>query len=258
MEVSNVMQACFDDGGKGDASTTCVAGYFVRDDALTPFKKACRAVLGPRRFHMVDLVHCKEDFADLDNCQSQDMVRRLVGIIKEHITIGVVISVDRAAYEELITRDPVVNGIDMRKTIGSPFTMCAMLCLGYANRWMEENNIPCEETVYYFESGNTRQGEANNFLKTISKNRHMDIRYNYVSHGFVAKNKLTALDAADLLNWEWTQQCKRFSGEEQRSQRQSLKSLLEKPHVGDHFTSKNMRLAFVHALLEPFVLPKLT
>jgi hypothetical protein len=82
----------------------------------------------------------------------------------------------------------------------------------------------------------------------------MDIRYRYVSHGFVKKNKLAALDAADLLAWEWMQQCKRITGEEKRPVRASLKSLVEKTHVGIHVSRKNIQLALAMSLMEPYVI----
>jgi hypothetical protein len=254
------MQACFDDGGKGDASLTCVAGYFIRDSELVPFKTAWHNLLGMRRFHMVDLVHGLGDFADLAGGDRAELIKSLIAAIKQHIYLGVVVSVERTAYDEVINNDQGVtlrtNGIDLKKTIGSPFSMCAMLSIAIGNRWMEDRDLPREETTYYFESGNCKQGEADNFLKTISKQSSLDVRYNYVAHGFVKKNRLALLDAADLLNWEWTQHCKRLMGEENRPERESLKSLCEVPHVGEHFTRKNIRLAIARRLIENFVVPR--
>lgn len=244
------MQASFDDSGNGDQSLTVVAGYFFRDGVLEPFREEWRALLGPRRFHMVDLVHGTGDFADLDETERDRLARALIAAIKAHETLGVAIAVDRAAYDKYIDDDP-----SLRESVGTPYALCAMLCLADSARWMENNAVPPEETIYFFESGNSKQADANRFLNTITDNSALDERYRYVSHSFVKKNKLATLDAADLLGWEWTQQCRRLSGTEKRSTRASLKSLCEKPHVGQYFQKSDVRLAFVKALLEPYVVP---
>ncbi|MGA3054355.1 MAG: hypothetical protein ABSD63_09115 [Candidatus Korobacteraceae bacterium] len=244
------MQAGFDDGGTGNASITCVAGYFFRDDVLSDFRSEWRRLLNGRRFRMVNLVHGHKDFEDLDEPQRDELARGLIAAIKQHMTLGVVVSVERAAYDKCIA----MHGDDIR-SVGRPFGLCATLCLGYSARWMEEQQMPPEETIYFFESGSSNQADANKFLNSIPDNSALDERYRYVSHGFIKKNKLAALDAADLLAWEWIQQCKRLSGQEKRPTRASLRSLCERPHVGEHFDGKNMELAFARALLEPFVVP---
>ncbi len=244
------MQASFDDGGSGDASILCVAGYFFPDEALTPFKREWRRLLGRRRFHMVDLIHGQGDFRGLDEPEKDKLARGLIAAIKQHMTLGVVVSVERAAYDKYIN-----EAGDLRNQVGSPFALCALLCLGNSARWMEQEDLPPEETIYSFESGNSNQRDANDFLNKIIDNPVMDERYRYVSHAFIKKNKLPSLDAADLLGWEWTQQCKRISGQEQRPARASLKSLCERPHLAEHFDMRNIRIAFAKALLEPFVVP---
>ncbi len=245
------MQASFDDSGNSDKSLTVVAGYFFRDAVLEPFRDQWRGLLGGRRFHMVDLVHGNEDFADLKELERDTLARALISTIKEYVTLGVVMSLERAAYDRYI-QDVKPSG-----SLGSPYSLCSMLCLGASAKWMENNEVAPEETVYFFESGNSKQTEANKFLNTITSNPALDQRYRYVSHSFVKKNKLASLDAADLLGWEWTQQCRRFSGQEQRPPRASLRSLCEKPHIGQHFQGGEVRLAFVRALLEPFIVPSM-
>jgi hypothetical protein len=166
------------------------------------------------------------------------------------MTVGVVISVERTAYEKHVDRLD-----DVRAEVGSPFALCAMLCLGSSASWMEANGIDPEEIIYSFESGNSKQADANKFLDKVIRTPAMEERYHYVSHSFVKKNKLPSLDAADLLGWEWAQHCKRLTGEEHRPVRASLKSLCEKPHIGEHFDETNVRIAFAKRLLEPFVVP---
>jgi hypothetical protein len=244
------MQASFDDGGPGDSSITCVAGYFLRDEVLAPFREEWHRLLDDRRFHMVDLVHGREDFRDLDRPQLDQLARSLIAAIKKYMTLGIVISVERAAFDEC-AQEPQ----DIRSDIGSPYSLCATLCLAYAARWMEQEDILPEETVYFFESGSKNQADANKFLDSISKNPLMDERYRYITHAEVKKNKLPSLDAADLLAWEWTQQCKRIVGQERRPPRASLKSLCEKPHIMAHYNRTNVRVAFAHVFLEPVVVP---
>lgn len=242
------MQAAFDDSGNSDQSLTVVAGYFFRDDALTPFRNEWRDILAGRRFHMIDLVHGNNDFSNLDKAARAVLSVKLIDSIKRHMTLGSAIALENRSYHKYIAETP-----EMRESVGSPYAMCAMLCLATSARWMEANNIEPEETVYYFESGNSKQADADSFLNTIQNNPSMDERYRYVSHGFVKKNKLATLDAADLLGWEWTQQCRRMAGDEKRPTRASLKSLTEKPHIGEYFQGVDVHIAFARALLEPYV-----
>lgn len=243
------MQACFDDGGTGDASITCVAGYFLPDEQLAAFKGKWRELLGPRRFHMVDLVHGYKDFADMSPAERDKLVRGLIETIKQHMTLGVAMSISHAAHE---SRRDQMNALKVK--MRSPFAMAAALCLAESSRWLERSAI-AEEIAYSFETGNRKQGDANNWLAMISNNESMESRYNYVSHGFVKKNRLAALDAADLLGWEWIQECKRLSGAEKRLRRKSLDSLFAIPHLCEHYDEKNIVTAFIKVLLEPYVLP---
>ena len=218
------MQASFDDGGNGDASITCVAGYFFRDAAIPEFKKEWRSLLGARRFHMVDLVHGQEDFEDLSEPERDALARGLIAAIKQHMTLGVAISVERAAYDAYIGEQE-----NLRKGIGSPFAMCAMLCLASSARWTEHEHIPPEETIYSFESGNSNQADANKFLNMVIKNPSMEERYNYVSHSFVKKNRLAS------------SRCSRLAGMGVDATMQAPKWCGETP--GSCFTEKSFRKA---------------
>jgi hypothetical protein len=245
------MQASFDDSGNSDKSLMVVAGYFFRDAALAPFNTEWRAALRGRRFHMQDLVHGNGDFADLGKESRAAIGVELIETIKRYATLGVAVSVELEAYHRYIAQSPG----DSRRSIGSPYSLCSFLCLATSAHWMEAHDVPPEETVYFFESGNRKQGEADQFLNRIRENPALDQRYRYVSHGFAKKNKLPSLDAADLLGWEWTQQCRRLAGLEKRPTRKSLKSLAEIPHIAEHFQGSEVRLAFVKMLLEPHVVP---
>src|SRR6266566_8238455 len=139
------MQAGFDEGGNGNGSITCVAGYFFRDHDLLRFQKQWRGLLKGRPFHMVDLVHGNEAFQGCPEPERDEMARKLIATIKEHMTLGAVVSIDHQAYDKAMAEH------DMRKDVGSPYTMSLMLCLSLAARWMEEKNVPKEDTVFFFE-----------------------------------------------------------------------------------------------------------
>jgi len=74
----------------------------------------------------------------------------------------------------------------------------------------------CRRNRVFLREWSQQEADANAFLNKIKDNPAMDERYRYVSHGFVKKNKLATLDAADLLGWEWTQQARRLAGVEKR------------------------------------------
>jgi hypothetical protein len=151
------MQACFDESGNSNGSVTCVAGYFFRDGDLLQFQRNWREILNGRRFHMVDLVHGHEDFVDCSEPERDAIARNLITAIKEYMTLGVVASIELEAYDKAMAEH------DIRKDVGSPYTMCAMLCLSFAARWMEEEKVLKEDTIYFFEKGNTKRHEADDF-----------------------------------------------------------------------------------------------
>ena len=244
------MQASFDDSGNSDKSLMVVAGFFFRDSALTSFSAEWRHALNGLPFHMKDLVHGHGAFRSLDKEQRASLSIELIATIKRHATLGVAMSLEQGAYVEYLNRHP-----EVRDVVGSSYAMCSLLCLSAAARWMDETGAPPEETVYFFESGNSKQADANQFLTRMVKHPLVDKRYQYVSHSFVKKNKLPSLDAADLLGWEWTQECRRIMGLETRPTRKSLQALAEVPLLAHHFKKEETVFAFVQTMLEPYVTP---
>lgn len=74
------------------------------------------------------------------------------------------------------------------------------------------------------------------------------VRYGYAAHSFILKQEAPAVQAADLLAWQWATDVKhRTAG---RPRRKDFASLLRLPHRGAHFD--RARLLYYLKLLREF------
>ena len=66
----------------------------------------------------------------------------------------------------------------------------------------------------------------------------------YHSHTFAGKRDVRALQAADLLSYEWQKELRRKNvPPTTRAMRGSLHSLLDQPHITQHFGAEDLHLA---------------
>jgi hypothetical protein len=238
------VHAFFDESGshKG-AAALCVAGYAFEKRQARLLAKEWRTVL--KRFdlpffHMVDCAHGSQQSASLTKDQRIKLATSLIGIVKNRAAHGFAVSVDVDAFHA------VMPSWGPAKT---PYAFCARCVIDEMGRWFFKTGFK-GKSAYFFEAGHESRAEAEqvvgavltNPLNTISR-----VSYGYIAHSFVLKRESPAVQAADLLAWQWATELKhQKSG---RPRRKDFESLAQAPFRGVHFDRQRL-LGYVEILKE--------
>lgn len=200
-----VLEAYFD-ASKRDGNF-CVAGYaFGLDDA----KKATRdwkRLWGSTQCHMTDLSATTpaEDFKGWTAAQTKERIEAAIPIINEWASFGVAVSVDLAELASLAptTADPksevILGGFR------TPYALCchaAMVAMGH----ITGNS----DNAYFFEFGDTNQGESATFTAWMQRYPRIARRlYGMRSYAILPAADSRLFEMADILAWEWAKHIER-------------------------------------------------
>ena len=106
------------------------------------------------------------------------------------------------------------------------------------------------KSAYFFEAGHESRSKAEKVIRAVLTNpfaKMNDVHFGYVAHSFVAKREAAAVQAADLLAWQWATDVRHQM--EGRPRRKDFESLSQAPLRGVHF-DKNRLLYYVELLKE--------
>ena len=84
------------------------------------------------------------------------------------------------------------------------------------------------------------QSRANKAIGWLRDNLKEEYKNKFHSYVFIPKEEAMALQAADLLAWEWRKELLNAMGSNRRPQRLSLQNILGAPHAYCHFSSDHM------------------
>ena len=110
-----------------------------------------------------------------------------------------------------------------------------------------------DDVVYFFESGEDSQGEADVWLKGLFANPATREKYHYAGHAFVPKDKQPALQGGDMLAWHLAKMYR--SEVEGRKPRTDLEMLIRPQDVRAHYSPDEVRLTAI-ALENAGLIPK--
>lgn len=240
-----VVHAFFDESGSHAGSPVlCVAGYAFERRAARLLAKDWAAVLKRYKlpfFHMVDCAHGNGDFASLTLQQRIKVATSLIGIVKKHAAHGFAVSVDVEAYREVMPPWGPVN---------SSYAFCARCIIDEMGRWFFKAGFK-GKSAYFFEAGHASRSEAEKVVGAVLTNplhKVNDVHYGYVAHSFILKQESAAVQAADLLAWQWATDVKhQIAG---RARRKDFESLSQSPFRGVHFD--RARLLYYVEILKEF------
>lgn len=190
----------FDESGShAGAPVLCVAGYAFEKRASRMLAREWNGILGQYElpfFHMVDCAHGNESFSSLTKKQRIKAATSLIGIVKRHAAHGFAISVDTKAFREIMPPwGPTQN----------PYAFCTRCVIDEMGRWFFRTGFR-GKSAYFFEAGLESLSEAAKVIRSVLANpfaKMNDVRYGYVAHSFIAKQEAAAVQAADLLAWQW-------------------------------------------------------
>jgi hypothetical protein len=171
--------------------------------------------------------------------QRIELEKRVIGIIKRRMEIGIVVAVRPSMWAEVASED-------IQNRHGHAYAMCAHVCLNFFGDWLGMKGRK-DDAVYFFESGHHHQPEANRLMHKLNHplNANVKKRLHYSSHSFVEKRKIRPLQAADLLAWQFV---KYLKDEGKRPRRADFDSLLERTHILIDPTRESLNSMVRHTL----------
>jgi hypothetical protein len=239
------VEAYFDESGThGSAPALCVAGYLMTKAQAISLTEAWTAELAKYElpyFHMVDCAHGAEEFEKLTKDERLAVETAMIRFIKDFTTQGIAVSVSENEYKRSGLADTM---------LGTAYSACASFLLAGISSWLSVNP-EVTDVSYFFEAGHKSQREANGLMNFVFTNEKMRAAHRYVSHTFVDKRRSPAIQAADLLAWQYYTDLRRTR--EGRPRRADCVSLLQHPHSLTHF-SKDRLESLIEAML-PFYPP---
>jgi len=192
-----LVEAYFDEsGGDSGSPILCVAGYIIEKNACVKLDEEWAAVLQYFKlpfFRMSACAHGTKPFDMLAIAERIEAEKQFIAIIKKSISYGIALTVEPKRFEEIMP--PSLE-------IGSPYTFCAHACLAAVKAWASETKYD-GKVSYFFESGHRSQSEANALMDRIFRMPKLRADHRYASHTFADMKDVRALQAADLIAWQW-------------------------------------------------------
>jgi hypothetical protein len=230
-----MIHAYFDESGSHSGSVvTCVAGYLFTTEQLQRFEVEWRDALDRlsiASFHMVDCAHGTGNFKGVPAPDRAELVKRLIGIIKRRAEIGIVASVRPADYKPFVDGGPTGE-------FGA-YILCLIWCVAGVSAWIGKHGLS-GKVAYFFESGHQLQRGANEAMYRMANGERFRNLCLYHSHTFIGKDGSKAIQAADLLAWQWHREWDNRFGKKRRTRRLDFMNLLGMSHIGCHLTEDHL------------------
>jgi hypothetical protein len=232
------MAAYFDESGTHENSPVmCVAGYLFSAEQAQHLHREWGETLGNFKlshFHAVDCAHGVREFKNLDKKQRVELTTKLIGIIKRRMELGIAVSISDTDFGRVAAP---------KWERGGPYLLAALQVLSGVVAWADKYSYS-GEIAYFFEAGHKHQSQTNKAIKMVKARDSTSDYLHYLSHTFAGKRDVLPLQAADLLAYEWAKELRRRNMPPvRRAMRTSLDSLLEQPHMTQHFSAHDLYLA---------------
>jgi hypothetical protein len=214
-----MLQAYFDASSR-PSGIFSVAGYAFAKTRLKKFDKEWWALFGMYDgCHMKDLTHGTGNFKGVDTTQAGELLKRAIAIIHKRISYGIVVSCETAEMNSLLPT--FIQGFE------HVYPVCCHLAMLNLGTHLEDAGRQ-EKVSYFFESGDAFSASAHKFMSKVSDTPVLSEAYRYHSHAFIPKDSALALQAADVLAWEWAKYYDETIVSPKRPIRRSLSTLLKR------------------------------
>ena len=233
-----VLKAYFDASHR-ERKTFCLAGYAFTKGQVRKFDKEWWELFGEYGgCHMTDLTNQRKAFEGIGQKKGDRLIIEAVKIIKRRISYGVVMSCDLAELDPLLPK--WVRGLE------HAYPVCCHLVMQKLGSFVSEAGT--QRIAYFFESGDNYEAAAHDFLKLMAGEPRVKEVYRHASHTFIPKPEALALQAADVLAWEWAKYMDETIARPIRPMRKSLRELMTKngqfnseQYMGHHITGEPLR-----------------
>jgi hypothetical protein len=197
-----MLGAYFDDSGThGGAPVVAVAGFIAKAEQWDKLCQEWQETLDwfngrhgfkLTHFHMATFMSKQGEFKGMNKEQAEILLDKLVSFIKLRCCYALSSVMPVKLYEEII-------GDDLRKPVGSPYTLCALMCMLSGKRWAQSQGFN-EPMAFIFESGTQHWGEISEAFEKAQKTR--DLGGLFIDDSLTLQLKARPpLQAADILAW---------------------------------------------------------
>lgn len=204
--LMHIYDAYFDESGTDDNSLfTCVGGFLFKKSELLAFNKGWKRNVKPflpalpdgsKIFHATDCFQGQGAFRDMRVEDRMGIFKKMGHLINKTARYGVVIGIEKKDYKAAVKSDP-----KLRKIIGSDYALCACRCVEYVGYWLTRNRL--KGNVLYIYEESDKSNEAVQMVEMMRNNPYQKERCHICLAKDLPKNRAIALQAADLLVWEW-------------------------------------------------------
>jgi hypothetical protein len=199
-----VLTAYLDESGRevtdGDrrADVFAVAGYIFTSRQARDFKREWKPFFSKYGgCHMKELVHRVGAFKGIEPEERDRLVKGAVRIIRNHALAGVVTS---CWVQEVEAHSP-----DFIRGFSNAYSILCHMALSTVGYWARLNAYANAPIAFFIENGQEHRAEADDLISlAIRHDSELRRAYQYRSHTFADRKDVIALQAADVLAWEWT------------------------------------------------------
>jgi len=227
-----LLEAYFDESQR-DVGILSVAGFAFAPPQAKKFAKDWTALF-PKGCHMKELSQRRGRFSGISQAESSKLLIQAIKLINARVSFGVCASVD---IEEMQRVMPSwIRGLE------HPYPILCHMAMTNLGLLIEEHGGGYS-VDYVFESGHAKEKAAESWMSYAPRAPELSRSYFYRSHRFAANSSEPALQAADILAWEWAKYMdetvsKRLAGLEHRRIRRSLSALF----MGGQLGSSDIRI----------------
>jgi len=204
---------------------------------------------GLDHFHMTQFENRQGPFKTWPNHRRIHRLNRLITIINRHTLASAGMSLDRDAYERIVSKA-------MKERIHGPYGMALKGCLASLKRLSKAYRIT-EPIEIVFAFGADQAGAIEK--ETVAAIRDNDQDSQYLSVHFERQTQLPQLQAADIIVYDMVKEIARILGHHSRGRRRLMKRLDERYKYWGYmdedelnrFMARNGHLSLWHEIRAP-------
>jgi hypothetical protein len=255
-DILAFLEAYFDESGTHDRSPVmCVSGYLFEKSRRQELDQGWKAVLDKYSlpfFHMVDCAHHQHPFDALPKPDCDLVARQMISLIRNHASFGMGVALVESDYNQVMSGMPRIQLPDdslAASLPGSAYSYCCWTALNAIGAWLQRTEF-AGDVAYFFEAGHKHGGEADQIMHRLARVPSLRKTFRYSGHAFVLKEKVRAIQTADILAWHHATDVKKILSNKPR--RKDYAALIDGRDVEMKFVTR-AQLTGMRAQMEALI-----
>lgn len=194
-----VLVAYFDESGAKDTPVMTMAGYMADERRWKRFEREWAKGLneyGAKYLHMREYAQSKGEFNGWPEWKRVALMQKLTWVIRSNVMYMTASAVVCSDYKA------TVGSIDPSDTRRSPFWLCYLSCISSILLYCQKETIT-DDVALVFDENSESSKHAIGFFTAFKDYEAIPNRSQLVSLSFADDKKITPLQAADLLAYEF-------------------------------------------------------